>query len=878
MHQLEKWMVFVAAVASVSRVYCVDSVVEFSTHEERAVGLELGSLGDDSILPLGLHPSVRGSLRYSLLPQGFPRSSLFRVDEDSGQIFSKERIDRETLCGYDVKCNLEIMVAVQSAVSQFFKKVKVIVKVNDINDNAPNFPRPAMQLRMLESIAVGTNFLLEEAIDLDIGDFGVKDYQLNSEFGAFSVNVTRGDSGRNLVNLVVRKELDRETTPSQTLVLIARDGGQPSLSGSVTIVVNVDDVNDNAPVFDQTFYNASLPETAEVGTRVASVTATDLDTAPFGIREYRFSPLDRDDVTKYFAVNTSTGDITVVGSLLEKQGETFRLLVECIDKGFPPLVSRAEVDITVEDTTNSAPIINLNTMFGGAVSEMAQSGTVVALLVVVDRDAGLNGIVTCSIVSDAFELQALSANEYKVIVVRGLDREAEPVLEVSVACQDAGTPPLLGTVRFSVKVKDENDNPPYFSERVYQRSIPENNRPGQILLRVTAEDRDIGENARITYSLVDANDLRIDNRGNIIAISSLDYEKATQLKMKVVANDNGVERRSATADVVIEVTDVNDEAPRFEKYLYEFEVMENLPVNTTVNSVIAKDKDSGENGKIQYSISQKDYPFDILPNGVIVTKESLDREQSERYTLVLFAADRGQPSLTGTATVIITVGDQNDHIPRIVYPKSGNSSVVVAFDSKPGSVVLNILSEDGDTGPNRQLEYHLASSSGRSVFELSKDKGELILRRSLALQDVGRHRLTVVVTDQSPVYPLASNSSFDVIIFAPNETESPAKDKEKEHIMVVIILGVITGVVTVAVIITIAIIRRADLQRRKYLQGRVKVDRNVEKLEADKISVGYVISNSVSDGSKSKGVQDDENGSKDLTDDGFGDKPVSLLF
>lgn len=79
-------MMLVAATVSLGRVRCADSVAEFSIHEERSVGLELGSLGDDSVLPLGLHPSVRGSLRYSLLPQGFPRSSLFRVDEDSGQV------------------------------------------------------------------------------------------------------------------------------------------------------------------------------------------------------------------------------------------------------------------------------------------------------------------------------------------------------------------------------------------------------------------------------------------------------------------------------------------------------------------------------------------------------------------------------------------------------------------------------------------------------------------------------------------------------------------------------------------------------------------------------------------------------------------------
>ncbi|CAL1526296.1 unnamed protein product [Lymnaea stagnalis] len=432
---------------------------------------------------------------------------------------------------------------------------------------------------------------------------------------------------------------------------------------------------------------------------------------------------------------------------------------------------------------------------------------------------------------------------------------------------------MSDTVNFLIKVKDENDNTPHFLEASYQKSIPENNKPNQILLKVTALDSDIGENGRITYSLIDADeDLRIDARGNIIAVKPLDHETKPVLRFKVLASDNGAEKRASTADVAIQVTDVNDEAPAFDKPTYEFDVLENLPENTTVNTVRATDRDSGDNGAVVYSMLPKLSPFRILSNGAIVTKEELDREVHDLYTMTVYAEDKGKPSLTGTATVLIRIGDQNDHKPRILYPRSGNSTVAISFDAKPGAPVLSILAEDEDSGPNKQLEYHLVSNPTNQMFKISKDTGEIILQRSLTAQDAGRHRLTVVVSDKSPSYQLASNSSFDVIIFAPNETETAGNDREREHVLVVIVLGVVTGLVTVAVVITIVVIRRADAQRRKYVQSRSKILPEVERLETEKASVEYVISNSVTDGSK-VGQDGGDELSRDVThDEGFADK------
>ncbi|GFS07412.1 protocadherin-11 X-linked [Elysia marginata] len=665
------------------------------------------------------------------------------------------------------------------------------------------------------------------------------------------------------VNLVIRQALDREARPVHVLTLVARDGGKPPLTGTVNIRVTVEDVNDNAPAFGQPAYNVSLPETAQTGTSVVRVTATDDDTDKYGVKEFRFDPQDADDVARFFAIDPATGMVTVAGSLLERQGKTLRLLVECLDKGLPPLVSRAEIDVTVKDTVNSAPIISNNVMFGGAVSEKAQSGTVVAVFEVEDRDAGRNGIVSCSIVSDAFELQPLAVDEYKVIVVRRLDRESEPVHNV----------------------KDENDEAPQFSQLLYEKTLTENTRPNQVLLRVTASDLDVGENARISYALVDADPiLRVDTRGNIMATRPLDYEDHRQLKFKVMATDHGTTPKSNTADVIITIEDLNDEVPTFQKHRYEFYVKENEKANTVVNvnPLVATDRDSGENGRISYRLLPTVSPFRIRPDGVIVSRESLNREQRPQYTLTVEAVDAGSPQQTGSATVVIRVVDQNDHAPRIIYPKNGNSTVALAFDARPRSVVLSVLAEDEDEGLNKELDFHLASGSGRGIFDLNSSSGELVLSRALGVKDIGPHRLTIVVKDKSPMFPLASNSTFEVVVYAPNAS-GPAeqdRDREREHVLVVIILGVVTGAVTVAVIITIAVIRRTDSQRRKYMEGRAKMAPEVERLESSKHSVGYVISNSAQDGNsmRAPGNKDGSDGhggdfSKDMThDEGFADK------
>ena len=440
----------------------------------------------------------------------------------------------------------------------------------------------------------------------------------------------------------------------------------------------------------------------------------------------------------------------------------------------------------------------------------------------------------------------------------------------------------------SIQVKDENDEPPVFNQRLYEKTLTEGTRPNQVLLRVTATDRDVGENARISYALVDAEPiLRVDNRGNIMAVEPLDYEDYRQLKFKVMATDHGKTPKSNTADVIITIEDLNDEIPKFEKKRYEFHVKENEKADTVVNAtpLNATDRDFGENGMISFRLSPTVSPFRIRPDGVILTREPLNREQRPQYTLTVEAVDAGTPQQTGSATVVVRVVDQNDHAPRIIYPKNGNSTVALAFDARAHSVVLTVLAEDEDEGLNKELDYHLASGSGRGIFELNSSSGELVLSRALGVKDIGPHRLTIVVKDKSPMYPLASNSTFEVVVYAPNAS-GPAeqdKDREREHVMVVIILGVVTGTVTVAVIITIAVIQSTDSRRRKYLEGRAKMAPEVERLEAGKTSVGYVISNGAQDGNSMRAPGDKDGGdgkggdsSKDMTqDEGFADKSVS---
>ena len=262
------------------------------------------------------------------------------------------------------------------------------------------------------------------------------------------------------------------------------------------------------------------------------------------------------------------------------------------------------------DVVNNRPAIRLTTISEGNVYHVAESaptGYVVAHFIVDDRDSGSNGIVSCSVNGGKLALQKLAEKEYKVTLVATLNREQEQRFNVNVRCWDLGRPnSLMTSASFVVIVEDVNDNSPVFRKSTYRRKVSEEQGPGA-LLQVYAVDADVGENARVFYYLGNRSSFITSlisvekNSGEVSAKTSFDREVCRLLDFIVVAIDGGVPQHTATARVLIEVTDINDRKPSL-PVGYTLKVMENQARGATVGVIQAIDEDEGENGRVSYHL------------------------------------------------------------------------------------------------------------------------------------------------------------------------------------------------------------------------------------------------------------------------------------
>ncbi|XP_076470656.1 protocadherin-17-like [Babylonia areolata] len=549
--------------------------VRFAVREEQPAGTLVGSLAEQDWLAAAVAEDARSSLRYSVLDSGYSHSHLFTINSTSGELTTTRPLDREGLCAlYSPTCQLRLEAVAQSSFTQFFRMVTVLVEVEDVNDHAPEFPLPRLVLEVSENAAINRSLPLLTAQDKDTGRLGVQGYHLthgdsissSSSISSlpFVITVSHTADGMQQVSLLIRGKLDRENTPQYLLTLVAQDGGSPPRTGSVPVEVRVVDVNDNPPIFHPHQLNISLDETVSMRSLIATLNVTDADREANGHRTFSFSPSMAPEVTRYFSLNASTGQIRVAAPLTEMQGQRVQLQVLCSDGGQPPMVGRSIVAVSIADSGNTRPTAFLGLLFDGNVSEKVQPGFVVAHVRVVDPDDGLEGVVTCSVISDALELQALNVDRYKVIVVKSLDREQQATHEVTITCRDAGSPPLDTKVRFTVHVLDENDNAPRFEEDVYYASVTENNEVGVQVTRVRARDPDIGDNGKVDYTISSNNGdagVFVDESGYIIATRSFDHERSHQLSFEVLATDRGKPKKQSSATVILTVKDVNDITP-----------------------------------------------------------------------------------------------------------------------------------------------------------------------------------------------------------------------------------------------------------------------------------------------------------------------------
>ncbi|XP_053285326.1 protocadherin beta-15-like [Pleuronectes platessa] len=647
----------------------VNGDVSYSVPEEMKRGSVIGNIAKDLGIDLG-----RLSARKARIDTEDNGVKYCSVNLKTGDLVVQERIDREGLCAKKASCVLKQELVLENPLELH----RISIRVQDINDNSPQFKEDSLKIEIQESEDKGARFQLDEAHDGDIGENAVQGYSLQ-ENDHFKLNVKSKGTGRKYGELVLDKELDREDKKEIVLLLTAFDGGSPQRSGTVVIHVNVLDANDNLPVFSKAVYKASLPENSPVDTLVVTVSATDADEGVNGEVSYGFDHVS--DGNQMFLLNPKTGDVTVAGAIDYERESSYEMQISAKD-GLG-LASYTTLIIEVTDMNDNAPVISLKSLTN-PIPENVSPGSEVGIVNVQDRDSESNRQVRCSIQQNVpFKLVPSIKNYYSLVTTGQLDRELVSDYNITITATDEGSPPLSSSKTVQLSVADINDNPPVFEEQSYSAYVTENNKPGSTLCSVTARDPDWRQNGTVVYSLLpgEVNGASVSSylsvngdTGVIHAVRSFDYEQFRSFKVHVMARDNGSPPLSSNVTVSVFISDVNDNSPQIlypapegNSFMTEL-VPKAAHGGSLVSKVIAVDADSGQNAWLTYQIVKSTDPglFTIgVHSGEIRTQRDISESDSMKQNLIVAVKDNGQPSLSATCSMYLLISDNLAEVPEL---------------------------------------------------------------------------------------------------------------------------------------------------------------------------------------------------------------------
>ncbi|KAM4834144.1 protocadherin-23 [Thomomys bottae] len=702
----------------------------------------------------------------------------FHVHPDTGIIRTARRLDRERRDRYRF-----VAATLLGAV------VQVEIRVNDVNDHSPRFPRDSVQLDVSELSPPGTAFRLPGAHDPDAGLFGTQGYTLvqlsdgpeDPEGPFFQLRYDApgppapASSSPPLepLDLVLLRRLDRETTAAHELQIEAWDGGSPRRRGRLRVELRVLDENDNAPVFQQDEYRAAVREDAPPGAEVCRVRATDRDLGPNGLVRYRIrarpGPRSAGDAA-FFTVEELSGAVRVRRPLDREAQAWHQLVIEARDGGAEPEVATARVSIAVLDVNDNRPAIHLLFLTEGAaprVSEGARPGDYVARVSVSDADGdperaeaasgepgpGLGGggvSLALEGGEGAFALRpGASPGVFFLCVEGALDRESRDLYELRLVATDAGAPPLSAEETLLLLVTDLNDQPPVFSQELYRASVSEAAGPGTTVLWVEASDGDEPgtDHARLRYALVQLQagcDPEAEEcapafaihpeSGAVRTVRALDREAQEEVELRVVARDLGEPPLSATCRVLVTVDDVNDHEPVFPRQVYNVTLAEHAPLGHCFLQVKASDADAGLYGLVEYSLydgfqsAEAPPAFRIDPrDGRICVSQDIDRERDlDTFDLLVKAKDGG--GLSAQAFVRVELEDVNDNRP-VFSPSTYVTSI--SGETRPGTEVINVLARDRDSGLYGTVAYELMPGDLSHLFTIDSTTGIIYLTSAI---------------------------------------------------------------------------------------------------------------------------------------------------
>ncbi|XP_033109345.1 cadherin-23-like, partial [Anneissia japonica] len=731
---------------------------------------------------------VPNVISYSIV--GGNEAGFFYINPATGNVTVNSVIDRD-MEGFSGIVQLTVMATELGSSGGANVSTIFSIMVEDVSDQAPIFGQPQYDVSISESAQQGQQLPLQILVsDADMGtnaDFSLRLQGNHSEL--FSITPLQA-SGSTEVNLTLLQSLDYESSTSYSLQIVAVDTTNTELSSEATVMINVINENDNAPIFPPVPYIANLQENVAVGSPVIQVIAADNDLGSLGQITYTLSGSDR------FAINSGTGEISVAQPLNYEESKNHVLTVTASDGGVPPRTADTSVTVYVTDVNDNAPQFTRE-IYEAYVeeNEMYSVGREITTVRADDPDLSSNNLVNyfflktfpngttaTSTTFDNFIIMASLGSGY-IYTTQTLDFETimSNPLAITVVAEDSEG--LRDSATLNIHVIDKNDNAPVFKQPSYEATIPENFANGDEVLTVSATDSDgssIYGSPSILYSLKPPNSYFTVNAvsGSVSTIATLEADDGTEtIEFEVVAMDGGqgLSQMSSSAMVTIRITDVNDNDPVFVDNKITAYVPENATVGHLVAMVSTTDRDQLNNTDVTYSIiSGNDNGFFTIDPllGNISTTGNLDFETTGSFTLIILAEARTSPvpPATGAATAIVEVflQDVNDNAP--VFTKEVYN-FQVSENEVPGDVIGDVSATDADSTVNAEIQYSIISGNENGLFTLlTQSRGVLTLAQPLDRETSPSHVLTIRAEDLGQP-SLSSETTVRIMVLDANDND-----------------------------------------------------------------------------------------------------------
>ncbi|XP_054890861.1 protocadherin alpha-7-like isoform X10 [Poeciliopsis prolifica] len=678
-------------------------------------------------------------------------------------------------------------------------------------------------------------------LGLDKSTLSDRKYRIVSSDADPLFRVNQGDG-----NLYVSRMVDREEVCSDSGACLINLKTVLENPLEVHYVrVEVLDINDHSPSFQDNQTTMEISESVLPGTRFQLTAAKDPDSGQFSVQQYRLSPNEHFRLEVKDKRNDIKLPILIVQKPLDREtARNHSLTLTAVDGGKPPKSGNMNILINVLDVNDNMPVFTKD-VYSVMLRENSPIKTTVVQVKATDLDEGPNGEVIYSFsnsvsknILNLFDINSLNGE----ITVTGLiDFEEKEEYDVEIRASDKGLPPLTAEKTVVIKIIDINDNAPQIEVTSFSSSIPEDSRPGTTVALISVNDLDSALNGKVICTISEEIVFALsaslqDNMFSVVTKSHLDREKTSRYDLTITAKDEGHPSLSSEKTISVVVSDVNDNSPEFSQSPYYFYTTESNKPGSLVFSVKAFDKDENENARISYHVSVEGSSTLISflsinsETGDIVALKSFDFETLKTFHFQVVATDSGTPSLSSNVTVNVFILDQNDNAPVILYPLSSNGSAEgveeIPRNVNAGHLVIKVRAYDADIGYNGWLLFSLQEVTDHSLFGLDRYTGQIRTLRSFTETDEAEHKLVILVKDNGNVSLSATATVIVKLVepkeaFAASDVKSAAKDDEDNDVTfyLMITLGGVSVLFIISIIVLIAMqCSKSTDYTSKYLQ------------------------------------------------------------